>query len=592
MRFPAREVKIGEIGIGGNNPIRLQSMTNTDTADVKATIEQCIRIFDAGADYARISIPTLKNIQHLKEIKSGLLQNGYKKPIIADIHFNPEIALEAARIVEKIRINPGNYIDKNQKGNAILTDTDYSIELEKMEQKLYPLIEVCKEYGTAIRVGTNFGSLSSRIIAKFGNTPLAMAEATMEFLRIFEKHNYKNTIISLKASNPLIMIQSYGLIIKKLLEENILCPIHLGVTEAGDGENGRIKSALGISTLLKEGIGDTIRVSLSEPPENEIPVAKLIAEPFQKKFSIIGKNEKYIIPDFNIRQNTFNIPFGQKAIVISGFSNEYFSNKTKETLHPDYIYIDDEKEIKDGNKRFIVNSEIIKQKENTNVFPLINIENLKEVDFHKEINFINVEDISLLNKLNLTKEINSPVIILNLSKKENYSNIYSDLSYNRDFPIVLRLRYDESVIDEFIIKLTTDISRLLIERRVQGLWIENDKIEHQKVTEIVYGLLQASGIRISKTEFISCPTCSRTTYDLQKLLAKVQLEFADYPGIKIAVMGCMVNGPGEMADSDFGFIGAREGNVTLYAGKDILLRNISLDKAIDELKKRLNNLKS
>ncbi len=592
MRFPAREVKIGNIGLGGNNPIRLQSMTNTDTANVKATIEQCQRIFDAGADYVRISIPSIKNVQHLKEIKHGLYNSGYDKPLIADIHFNPDIALEAARIVEKVRINPGNYIDKVQKGNDILSNIEYSLELEKMEQKLYPLIKVCKEYGTAIRVGTNFGSLSGRIISKYGNTPLAMAEATMEFLRIFEKHNFKNTIISLKASSPIIMVQSYSMIIKMLIEENLYCPIHLGVTEAGDGENGRIKSALGIGALLKEGIGDTIRVSLSEPPEMEIPVAKLIAEPFQKDYLETNLKDNYIAPEFNTQPAKFKMPMQQKAIVISSLNDNNEINN-EEKIKPDFVSIEkfcSSNIDKYKHVKFLINSDNINQLNYPNVYPIYNLNNFDIPTFHREINFLNVEG-ERLNDISIKDDNKTVLVIADFSKAENYSDLYKHFTKEKKFPIVLKLSYNESHIDEFIIKTTLDLARLLIERRIQGLWVETKNIENSKTTETIFSLLQASGIRISKTEFISCPTCSRTTYDLQQLLSTVQNEFSGFPGIKIAVMGCMVNGPGEMADSDYGFIGTKGGNVNLYAGKDILLRNVSLDRAIDELKKELNKAK-
>jgi (E)-4-hydroxy-3-methylbut-2-enyl-diphosphate synthase len=590
MRFPAKEVYIGEVPLGGRNPIRLQSMTNTDTSDINATIEQCIRIFEAGADYSRISVPSLKNIQHLKEIKDGLAKLGYKKPLIADIHFNPEIALEAARIVEKVRINPGNYTDKPKHSKIEWTDHEYSIDLEKMESNLYPLIKICREYGTAIRIGTNFGSLSDRIISRYGNTPRAMVESTMEFLRIFEKHSFEKIIISLKASNPLLMVQSYGIMTKQLIAEGIFCPIHVGVTEAGEGENGRIKSALGISTLLAEGIGDTVRVSLSEAPEAEIPVAISITNPFQSEFSKSSIIEDFIPPEFEISSKRYSLPNNHNAIVVSNWGNSCINNN--EIICPDILWIERKAEISitfDSNQYYLTSSETILKDRRDNVFPLFNIENSTFDLMSEKYNFFLIRTIESLSKLNNLEKTPNPILIIELNKQFTISNYKEQANSLNIFPVIIKKTYNASSSNDLSIQISSDFGKLLLERKMQGLWIENSGIKCYDINNILLNLYQASGIRISKTEFVSCPTCSRTTYDLEQLLKEIQKETSNLPGIKIAVMGCMVNGPGEMADSDFGFIGTAGGKVNLYKGKTAVVKNISIDQAKSELLKLLKS---
>jgi (E)-4-hydroxy-3-methylbut-2-enyl-diphosphate synthase len=590
MRFPAREVYIGEVPLGGRNPIRLQSMTNTDTSDIKSTIAQCIRIYDAGADYSRISVPSLKNIQHLKEIKEGLKKLGYSKPLIADIHFKPEIALEAARIVEKVRINPGNYTDKPKQSKAEWTEQDYSIDLERMESNLYPLIKICKDYGTAIRIGTNFGSLSDRIISRYGNTPQAMVESTMEFLRIFEKHSFDKTIISLKASNPLLMVQSYSLMTEKLIEEGIFCPIHVGVTEAGEGENGRIKSALGISTLLAEGIGDTVRVSLSEPPEAEIPVAISITKPFQSEFSKSTVIGNFIPPEFEISSKHYSLPNKHNAIVILNWEKSCLNNN--DIISPDIIWIERKEEISntfDSNQYYLTSSEEILKGSRDNIFPLFNIKNKSFDITSKKFNFFLIRDIESLSKLNTIEKIPNPVLIIELNEKFTLNNLKDASNSLFQFPVIIKKEYDAFSAKDLSIQISSDFGKLLLERKIQGLWIKNVGIECCDITNILINLFQASGIRISKTEFVSCPTCSRTSYDLEKLLVEIQKETSNLPGIKIAVMGCMVNGPGEMADADFGFIGTAGGKVNLYKGKAAVVKNIPIDNAKSELLKILKS---
>jgi 1-hydroxy-2-methyl-2-(E)-butenyl 4-diphosphate synthase len=453
MRFPSREVRIGTIALGGNNPVRLQSMTNTTVADVKATVQQAIRIFEAGADYVRIATPDLQSVRQLGTIKKALHDAGFSNPLIADIHYQPDLALEAARLVEKIRINPGNYVDRPKTGQKRWSEQDYERDLEKLKHRLAPLISICKYYGTAIRIGTNMGSLSQRIVYKYGHTPEAMVHSTLEFIRIFEQLSFYNTVISLKSSSPLIMIKAYRLMADKMPGEKMNYPMHLGVTEAGAGTDGRIKSALGIGTLLKSGIGDTIRVSLTEDPEHEIPFAAKLIEYAQS---------------------------GQH--------------------HTDQHHTDSPSEVKNNFGSFI-------------------------------------------------------------SK-----------SYLTEDP------------DTLMIMSAVDLGEKLLLKEIDDVAIEAPHIkESGKVQYIQEALMQATGRRITKTEFISCPGCARTSYDIQSVLHDIQELAGNFPGLKIAVMGCVVNGPGEMADADYGIMGSAKGMLWLYKGSQVIKKNIHPESAANEL---------
>lgn len=589
MRFPAKEVFIGDIPLGGNNPVRVQSMTNTDTADVKATIDQCIRIFDAGADYVRISVPSLKNVAHLEKIKEGLRKSGYSGPLIADVHFNPKIALQVAPIVEKVRINPGNYTEKTPKGKLNWTETENIIELEKLENNLLPLIKVCKENNTAIRVGTNFGSLSQRIISQFGNTPKAMVVATMEFLRIFKKHDFDKVVVSLKASNPLVNVQAYMLMAQSMIDEMMYYSFHVGVTEAGHGEYGRIKSALGIGTLLKEGVGDTIRVSLSEAPENEIPFALKLA---RRSDSLACDNSSGFIPGkIQILHNDFALPSGNKVLLINSYNQKRDKEKAVniDNILADLLWVESfdlNKSEKSDNILITQHKHWVESGSPQNVIPVHNSAYMDYDNFHPEFNIFKFTDIPDKLVLSEIKQSAGAIILFELSNSLSVSMLENVLQFI-DIPVFIKKDYKTASVEDLAIELSVDFGALLLQRKIQGLWIEDNNINSNKIAETVLNIFQASGLRSSKTEFISCPTCSRTSYDLESLLAKLQKEFSHLPGLKIAVMGCIVNGPGEMADADYGFIGTSKGKVNIYKGNSVIVKNSDIDSSISELKSLL-----
>jgi (E)-4-hydroxy-3-methylbut-2-enyl-diphosphate synthase len=586
-------------------------MTNTAPLDIQATLKQIIRIFEAGADYVRISAPNRQSALNLKKIRKELHKAGFDQPLIADIHFNPDLALIAAKFVEKVRINPGNYSGAGRKGQKDWADSEYEAELERIRQNISPLLEVCKEYGTAIRIGTNFGSLSPRIISRFGNTPEGMVQSTLEFLKIFEDLGFYNTVISLKASNPLLMIRSYLLMVERMLEEGMAYPLHLGVTEAGEGENGRIKSALGISTLLQEGIGDTIRVSLSEEPEAEIPVARKIAEPFQGIFPGVGAlTSKFSVKPFNWQDKQLPaLPGGHKAIVISSFSG---STRNATHLHPqadksfldtnlpnppDLYFIQGEKEKDEHGLSGLPNGKILDINSGFE-HPLLTQEQVFNGSFKTHSGFYffhltHLPDPDLVKKL-----IKIPrLIILWRPEKILEPALISDLfllleGAQDPVAIIPCLTYNQADGEAFILKLTADLGRLLLERKIHGMWIENPGLTQKVIIQACYSLLQATGLRITRTEYISCPTCARTSFDLMKVLKEVKEKTSHLPGLKIAVMGCVVNGPGEMADADFGIMGSGPDTVNLFRGNEVEVKNLPQDQAAQTLLELINSMNS
>lgn len=588
LRFPTREVKIGNRPLGGLNPIRLQSMTNTAPLDVGNTVKQAIRLFEAGADYVRISTPNRQSVLNLEMVRKELRLAGFDQPLVADIHFNPELALIAARLVEKVRINPGNYTGLPRKGQTEWTDAEYAEELERVRKNVAPLIAICREYGTAIRIGTNFGSLSQRIISHYGNTPEGMVQSTVEFLRIFEDLGFHQSVVSLKASNPLIMIRSYLMMVDRMQHEGMAYPLHLGVTEAGEGENGRIKSALGISTLLKMGIGDTIRVSLSEAPEDEIPVAQKIAKPFQENFTAEKTSEAafYVKPFDWQTTHKPALPGGHKAVVVLPFP-ERENPGTK----PDFYFVNKAdhdsgkwKELHETGSGNHYALRSLHELEN-NTWPLHPRHNFFEVHFPSEEHF-----------LHLLKEVPGPALLCTFPEREIIEPLEA-LSKQLEklqlkAAIVPRLTYLHDNEESFILSLTADAGALLLQRKIHGLFVEASNLPNQSnIAGICFGLLQASGLRITRTEYISCPTCARTSFDLLNLLQQVKEKTSHFPGLKIAVMGCVVNGPGEMADADYGIMGAGPGKVHLYKGTEPFMKNIHQDKAAETLEALINSLK-
>ncbi|RLD52761.1 MAG: 4-hydroxy-3-methylbut-2-en-1-yl diphosphate synthase [Bacteroidetes bacterium] len=604
-RIKTQKISIGAIPLGGDEPIRIQSMTNTDTSDVEATVNQIIEITEAGADYVRLTVQTTRVAEKLNDIKTLLKKRGFDVPLIADIHFSPKAAELAAKIIEKVRINPGNYADLKQFKHIEYTDEEYTAEVESLKTNFIPLLNICKEHKTAIRIGTNHGSLSDRILSRYGDTPEGMTEATMEFLRICKAENFNDIVISMKASNPLVMIYANRFLVQQMRQEDMNFPLHLGVTEAGNDLEGRIKSAAGIGTLLADGIGDTVRVSLTESPAKEIPVAKKIVELFN-----FGNLATFSITDFpEIKDRTFtdyekrksseiiNIGGNNVPVVISDISGKCNSDGIKESgfifnekentfektdLAADYLFINNE----NFNYNLPAETGIISENKK-NRYNYLGYNDLKE-EHVSEIQFIeiNASEIQKTDFVKL-KKYNQSVFILNLT------NSASAIHYGRAFfiktkayginnPIILKQTF-ETINDYAILKASAEIGALFIDGFGDGIMISGKPEDIEKANELSFGILQACRTRITKTEYISCPSCGRTLFNLEETTAKIKEKTAHLKGVKIAIMGCIVNGLGEMADADFGYVGTGTGKVTLYKNKEVIRRNIPENEAPDVL---------
>jgi (E)-4-hydroxy-3-methylbut-2-enyl-diphosphate synthase len=583
---------------------------NTD-----ATVEQSIRIFDAGADYVRITAPSVKEAENLLNIKNKLKERGYDKPLIADIHYTPNAAEISAQIVEKVRINPGNYVDKKKFDFVDYSEDDYVSELQRIKERFTPLVNICKEYGTAMRIGTNHGSLSDRIMSRYGDTPMGMVESALEFVRICEELNYYDIVLSMKASNPIIMVQANRLLINKMLDECMNYPIHLGVTEAGEGVDGRIKSSIGIGTLLEDGIGDTVRVSLTEDPEYEIPVARKLIKRYSKRIDhkpipeiidyplnpfeynrrttgrvgIIGDNKVPVV----ILTARDNICKSEDVLKTIGFNYNKNSNVWKcEDIVPDFLYLGSE----DVNYSFPEKLKKVFDYEywlsltaRDNSFPLLTAQQYANSDvLSGKINFlyltINDMEPSLLEKLSSDK---TSVLILSTDSEHAMAELRRALvtliDYNIENPVIIRRTYKNLDIEGLMLYSSTDVGGLLVDGLGDGIWIDSDSISLKDLNKISFGILQATRTRISKAEFISCPSCGRTLFNLQETTALIKKKMSHLKGVKIGVMGCIVNGPGEMADADYGFVGSGPGKISLYKGKEVVKKNIDIEIAVDEL---------
>lgn len=618
QRYKTREVYIGDVPLGGNNPIRIQSMTTTDTMDTVKTVEQTIRMVEAGCEYVRITAPSINEALNLENIKNELRRRGYKVPLIADIHFTPNAAEAAARIVEKVRINPGNFADKKKFQQIEYTDNEYRQELERICERFTPLVKICKEYGTAMRIGTNHGSLSDRIMSRYGDTPLGMVESALEFLRICESLGFHNIVLSMKSSNTQVMVQAYRLLIKKMEEEGMNYPLHLGVTEAGDGEDGRIKSAVGIGTLLEDGIGDTIRVSLTEEPEFESPVAIALAEryktrethkpipeitsilkdPYQyqkretKGISNLGaENVPRVIADFSLMQLK-----NENNLNPAGYSYDAATDKwNMSDMAADYVFLGDNSpafELPNGLKAIYNYSSWKNLKDKSKGFPLFTFEEYaKADDKYFVMNFVQV-NIKDAFRPDFKKVIESGQTALILETDNDHGMaehrriFYRLLELNILCPVIIKRSYSNLDAEKLTIHSATDFGALLIDGFGDGVWIESNpdlQVPLDAVNRILFGILQAARLRISKTEYIACPSCGRTLFDLQEVTHKIRSRTGHLKGVKIAIMGCIVNGPGEMADADYGYVGSGPGKITLYRGKNVIKRSVSSEKAVDEL---------
>jgi (E)-4-hydroxy-3-methylbut-2-enyl-diphosphate synthase len=609
-RVTTKEVQIGTLRLGGANPIRVQSMTTTDTMDTEGSVAQSIRMIDAGCELVRLTAPSKNEADNLQNIKAALVAQGYNTPLVADIHFTPNAAEIAAKIVEKVRVNPGNYADKKKFEEIDYTDDSYQAELDRIEEKFTPLVLLCKANGTAMRIGTNHGSLSDRILSRYGDTPEGMVESAFEFIRICEKNNFDQLVISMKASNTLVMVQAYRLLMAKMLENGVVYPLHLGVTEAGDGEDGRIKSAVGIGALLEDGLGDTIRVSLTEAPEAEIPVAQ----------KLVAKYAKYNSFDFDRPQNKLNYsPFlynkresstchnvgGKNAPIVLadlsfvadikpahffGFGYQYSIPLDKWNIldqAADYVYIgSNEIEFEvPGTLGIIIDFELWKAKYSNKAgyYPLVIEAQLASVS-SEQLCFLPLEAEDELPQ-ELSAHPNA-IIILNTvydNKTQLYRKFFLELQdKGLANPVVLSYQYDTAELETFQLYAGADAGALLIDGFGDGIWL-NAALGAQYINSTAFGILQATRTRISKTEYISCPSCGRTLFDLQETTAKIRQRTAHLKGLKIGIMGCIVNGPGEMADADYGYVGTGPGKINLYKEKTIVKRNIEEQQAVEAL---------
>jgi len=636
-RLPTKEVKIGDLLLGNFHPIRIQTMTTTDTMDTIATVEQSIRCIEAGSELVRITAPSKREAENLLNIKNELRKRGYATPLVADIHFTPNAAEIAARIVEKVRINPGNYVDKKKFEQIEYTNAEYAEEIDRIRERFTPLIKICKEYGTAMRIGTNHGSLSDRIMSRYGDTPMGMVESAMEFLRIARDESYHNIVLSMKASNPQVMVQAYRLLVKTMAEEFKECyPLHLGVTEAGDGEDGRIKSAIGIGTLMEDGLGDTIRVSLTEDPEFEIPVCKDLVKRYAVGSSLpiaigmpagnVPGAEKILYSPFEYKKReTFaidNIGGKHVPVVLADLSKvDNISPQDLRSIGYSYDELTDKWNIGDaaadcvftgnqlldfalpGTLKVVTYYEgWLNAPDKEKYFPIIDADKYVDDAVRKSlrINFVMLDCYSvgdpqqplqiLFEKLRNDK---TAVICLSSTNKNAMQSIrrmFVELENNNiNNPAIVICDSSHANMNESLIHYSVEAGALLLDGFCDGVCFGHHfmnkqvKTNYKLMNSIAFGILQATRTRISKTEYISCPSCGRTLFDLQETTARIRAVTNHLKGVKIAIMGCIVNGPGEMADADFGYVGSGPGKITLYRGKDIVKRNVNSDIAVDEL---------
>lgn len=648
QRLRTREVRVGDLLLGNNHPIRVQTMTTTDTMDTMGTVAQSIRCIEAGAELVRITAPSKKEAENLLLIKDELRKRGYTTPLVADIHFTPNAAEIAARIVEKVRVNPGNYIDKKKFELIEYTDADYAEEIDRIRERFTPLLRICKEYGTAMRIGTNHGSLSDRIMSRYGDTPMGMVESAMEFLRVARAESYHNIVLSMKSSNPQVMVQAYRLLIQQMNNEFGECyPLHLGVTEAGDGEDGRVKSAAGIGTLLEDGIGDTIRVSLTEDPEFEIPVCRDLVKRYSENRNatagLVPAAEKIVYNPFEYkRRESFavdNIGSAQVPVVIADLSKS--GKITRESLKSvGYAYDApaDKWNISDAAADYIFTGHqlldfalpgtlkvicypaawkeaIVTSSALADVyFPIFDAAAYPDCeDKSSRINFVMKDcfsDETPVNDFTHIDEIaQDPTVVICLSSTnrnamQSVRRMFMELQQRETRnPVVIICDSDWRTADEHLVHYSTECGALLLDGFGDGIclgmtneaytaaaqlnasgrnYLQSESVE-QFINNTAFSILQASRTRISKTEYISCPSCGRTLFDLQETTARIRSRTNHLKGVKIAIMGCIVNGPGEMADADFGYVGSGVGKITLYKGKEIVKRNVDSEVAVDEL---------
>ena len=602
-------MKVGDVGLGGENPIRLQSMTTTDTMDIEGTVEQSVRMIEAGCEIVRITAPSKKEAHALKTIKQQLLDRGFDQPLVADIHFTPNAAEIAADYIEKVRVNPGNYADKKKFEEINYSDESYAAELARIEERFNPLVLKCKGLGRAMRIGTNHGSLSDRIMSRYGDTPLGMVESAMEFIRICAKHDYHELVVSMKASNTQVMVQAYRLVIAKMADEGMNYPLHLGVTEAGEAEDGRIKSAVGIGALLEDGIGDTVRVSLTEAPEAEIPVAKKLVDRYAKErrdvveavdvpidpfsytrrssvkvLNVGDRNPPIVMADFSQREKIspaslfalgyqYSVPLDKWNISDQACDFVYVAGHTVDFNIPGTLGI-----IRDFDAAADISA-------NPRHYFACNLDTYSSCP-KDQLHFLFLSDDELDQALNSGLDKNTVVI---LSTKIDHAMaalraaFFKMINQEISNPVVISRAYSELDSETFMLYSSTDVGALMLDGLGDGVMLSAKAVGDKVINETAFGILQATRTRISKTEYISCPSCGRTLFDLQETTAKIRARTSHLKGIKIGIMGCIVNGPGEMADADYGYVGTGVGKITLYKEKEVVKRNVPSEQAVDEL---------
>ena len=619
MRRKSRKIQVGSLSLGGDAPIRIQSMTTTDTLNIKASIDQTLSLIHVGSEFVRLTAPSIKDSDALEHIVKGVREMGKDTPIVADIHFTPNAALRAADFVEKVRVNPGNYADKKKFAIHEYTDESYAEELLRIKEKFTPLVLKCKELGRVIRIGTNHGSLSDRITSRYGDTPLGMVESAIEFLRIAEGCEFYDLVISMKSSNTLVMIQAYRLLVSRIDAEGMNYPLHLGVTEAGDGEDGRIKSAVGIGTLLEEGVGDTIRVSLTESPEAEIPVARALVDRYKERSELeltAGKFVSSIDPFTYTKRKTFQIgKIGDKnaPIVISSLRVKgEISHINLVGAGYRYSIADDKWNIADracdvifsgskvvpfplpGTLMVLMNggdwlSKAMGTDGVERHYPVWDKEEWGRVKSFAKVNFIKVGRADLSKKFLEGLILRQDVVLILETTSENammdLRMAVEEVEKNGGvgLPVVLKRELKNVGREEFTLYQSTDLGGVLIDGLGDGVWVEGEGVSLSDRTNLAFGILQATRTRISQTEYISCPSCGRTLFDLEETTAKIRLATGHLKGLKIGIMGCIVNGPGEMADADYGYVGTGVGKITLYKEKEVVRKNVPEIEGVEAL---------
>lgn len=594
-RRESSEVHIGATPLGGDNPIRIQSMTNTVTMDTDACVKQAKSIITAGGEYVRLTTQGVREAENLKYINSGLRTQGYDTPLVADVHFNPKVADVAALYAEKVRINPGNYVDPGRTFRKLeYTDEEYAQEIEKIRTRFVPFLNICKENHTAIRIGVNHGSLSDRIMSRYGDTPQGMVESCMEFLRICVAEHFSDVVISIKASNTVVMVTTVRLLVDEMEKEGMAFPLHLGVTEAGDGEDGRIKSALGIGALLADGMGDTIRVSLSEAPEAEIPVARKLIN------YVLAHADHPFIPGKPASQFDYLSPSRRKTRAVRNIGGDNLPVVIAERLEsssdpnpqfkPDYIYCGGNMpDSRDENMTYLIDANEWNPNDK-NVYPAFNYQQMIELHHtDAELKFLFLPYMAMNDEVIAALKLHPEVVIIAQSNHPNRLGEYRAMAHELmneglENPIVFFQFYQETEAENLQIKAAADMGALIFDGLCDGIFLYNQgPIAHTVIDATAFGILQAGRVRTSKTEYISCPGCGRTLYDLESTIARIKAATSHLKGLKIGIMGCIVNGPGEMADADYGYVGAGRGKISLYKKKECIEKNIPEEQAVDKL---------